>query len=63
VERKNAVESYVYDTCMALSDYLEPYITKADRDIFSRELSNTKDWLYGREIIQKERPTLQNLQS
>jgi len=47
VERKNAVESYVYDTRAALSDYLEPYITEADRDVFSRELSNTEDWLYG----------------
>ena len=33
-ERKNAVESYVYDTRNALSDDLSPYITETVRKIY-----------------------------
>jgi len=46
-ERKNAVESYVYDTRNALSEELAPYIEEAAKEEFLRLLNATEDWLYG----------------
>lgn len=45
-EKKNAVESYVYDMRNKLSESLVGYITDQDRDNFLNILQATEDWLY-----------------
>ena len=44
-DARNAVEEYVYNMRDKLYG-LEEYITEADRQAFSEQLSKTEDWLY-----------------
>jgi heat shock protein 4 len=46
-EKKNALESYVYETRSALGYDLAPYMVDAEREQFLAQLGNTADWLYG----------------
>merc|ERR1712029_1230539 len=43
---KNAVEEYIYNIREKMSEELESYIVEADRETFSRKLTETEDWLY-----------------
>merc|ERR1712012_1393709 len=43
---KNAVEEYIYSIREKISEELEAYILEADREAFSRKLTETEDWLY-----------------
>lgn len=43
---KNAVEEYIYSIREKIHDELENYILEADREAYSRKLSETEDWLY-----------------
>jgi len=45
-EKKNALESYVYDTRAALGDDLAPYISETTKEDFLRELNATEDWIF-----------------
>jgi len=45
-EKKNAVESYVYDMRSKLSESLVGFITEKDRETFVNLLQTTEDWLY-----------------
>lgn len=43
---KNAVEEYIYSIREKICEELEPYILEADREAYSRKLTETEDWLY-----------------
>jgi molecular chaperone DnaK (HSP70) len=43
---KNAVEEYIYSIREKISEELEPYILEAEREVYSRKLTETEDWLY-----------------
>merc|ERR1719323_1649651 len=43
---KNAVEEYIYNIREKICEELEPYILEADRENYSRKLTETEDWLY-----------------
>jgi len=43
---KNAVEEYIYSIREKISEELEPYILEAEREAYSRKLTETEDWLY-----------------
>ena len=43
---KNAVEEYIYNIREKICEELEAYILEADREAFSRKLTETEDWLY-----------------
>lgn len=43
---KNAVEEYIYSIREKICEELETYIVEADREAFSRKLTETEDWLY-----------------
>ena len=43
---KNAVEEYIYNIREKISEELEPYILEAEREAYSRKLTETEDWLY-----------------
>ncbi|KAF8080034.1 hypothetical protein N665_0980s0018 [Sinapis alba] len=45
-DRKNAVESYVYDMRNKLSDKFHEYITESEREAFLAKLQEVEDWLY-----------------
>ncbi|GJP56806.1 hypothetical protein CLOM_g15853 [Closterium sp. NIES-68] len=45
-EKKNAVESYVYDMRNKLHDKLAPYATEAEKEKVLARLQETEDWLY-----------------
>ncbi|AAD55461.1 Heat-shock protein [Arabidopsis thaliana] len=45
-DRKNAVESYVYDMRNKLSDKYQEYITDSEREAFLANLQEVEDWLY-----------------
>ncbi|KAF8052376.1 hypothetical protein N665_1567s0005 [Sinapis alba] len=45
-DRKNAVESYVYDMRNKLSDKFYEYITQSEREAFLAKLQEVEDWLY-----------------
>eukprot|EP00899_Mesostigma_viride_P013989 jgi/Mesvir1/22591/Mv05012-RA.1 len=45
-DKKNEVEAYVYDMRAKLSDRLDKFVTEAERESFSRKLTETEDWLY-----------------
>ncbi|GFR48872.1 hypothetical protein Agub_g10723 [Astrephomene gubernaculifera] len=45
-ERKNALESYVYDLRNKLYDAYAPYIKPADKEALQAELTAMEDWLY-----------------
>ncbi|CAH2068019.1 unnamed protein product, partial [Thlaspi arvense] len=45
-DRKNAVESYVYDMRNKLSDKYQEYITEPEREAFLARLQEVEDWLY-----------------
>ncbi|CAH2036585.1 unnamed protein product [Thlaspi arvense] len=45
-DRKNAVESYVYDMRNKLSDKFHEYITDSEREAFLAKLQEVEDWLY-----------------
>ncbi|CAI5483683.1 unnamed protein product [Closterium sp. Yama58-4] len=45
-EKKNAVESYVYDMRNKLHDKLAPYATEAEKEQLLAKLQETEDWLY-----------------
>ncbi|CAN8305133.1 unnamed protein product [Cochlearia groenlandica] len=45
-DRKNAVESYVYEMRNKLSDKYHEYITDSDREAFLAKLQEVEDWLY-----------------
>ncbi|KAL0696539.1 hypothetical protein Bca4012_063719 [Brassica carinata] len=45
-DRKNAVESYVYDMRNKLSDKFHEYITEPEREAFLAKLQEVEDWLY-----------------
>ncbi|ESQ30067.1 hypothetical protein EUTSA_v10011242mg [Eutrema salsugineum] len=45
-DRKNAVESYVYDMRNKLSDKYHEYITESEREAFLAKLQEVEDWLY-----------------
>jgi len=47
LDRKNAVESYVYETRDAIDMNLRQYITDGDRSTFMAALDAAEDWLYG----------------
>merc|ERR1719447_1244738 len=43
---KNAVEEYIYSIREKICEELEPYILEAEREAYSRKLTETEDWLY-----------------
>jgi hypothetical protein len=43
---KNAVEEYIYNIREKISEVLEDYITEPDREVYSKKLTETEDWLY-----------------
>merc|ERR1719210_1722983 len=43
---KNSVEEYIYSIREKMCEELESYILEADREAFSRKLTETEDWLY-----------------
>ncbi|CAI7879440.1 unnamed protein product [Closterium sp. NIES-54] len=45
-EKKNAVESYVYDMRNKLHDKLAPYASEAEKEKLLARLQETEDWLY-----------------
>ncbi|CAL9240534.1 unnamed protein product [Arabidopsis halleri] len=45
-DRKNALESYVYDMRNKLSDKYQEYITDSEREAFLAKLQEVEDWLY-----------------
>uniref|UniRef100_A0A1J3CH11 Heat shock 70 kDa protein 14 n=1 Tax=Noccaea caerulescens TaxID=107243 RepID=A0A1J3CH11_NOCCA len=45
-DKKNAVESYVYDMRNKLGDKFEEYITESEREAFLAKLQEVEDWLY-----------------
>ncbi|CAK7356663.1 unnamed protein product [Dovyalis caffra] len=45
-EKKNAVESYVYDMRNKLSDKYQDFVTDPEREGFTATLQETEDWLY-----------------
>ncbi|GBG73459.1 hypothetical protein CBR_g16801 [Chara braunii] len=45
-ERKNAVESYVYEMRNKLSEKLAPYAAAEEKETLLRLLNDTEDWLY-----------------
>jgi len=47
LDRKNAVESYVYETRDAVDMKLRPFISDEDRTTFMAALDASEDWLYG----------------
>jgi len=47
LDRKNAVESYVYETRDAVDMNLREYISDEDRSTFMAALNAAEDWLYG----------------
>merc|ERR1719253_685411 len=47
LDRKNAVESYVYETRDAVDMNLREFISDDDRSAFVELLNATEDWLYG----------------
>lgn len=46
-ERKNAVESYVYNMRAKLNDNLNHFVTESDKSNFLKLLDETESWLYG----------------
>lgn len=47
LDRKNAVESYVYETRDAVDMHLRAFISDDDRTTFMAALNESEDWLYG----------------
>merc|ERR1711871_381413 len=47
LDRKNAVEAYVYETRDAIDMHLRPFINDDDRSVFMSALDAAEDWLYG----------------
>jgi len=47
LDRKNAVESYVYETRDAVDTNLREYISDEDRSAIMAALDQAEDWLYG----------------
>ncbi|XP_076902745.1 heat shock 70 kDa protein 15-like [Bidens hawaiensis] len=45
-DKKNAVESYVYDMRNKLHDKLHEFVTEPEREAFIAKLQETEDWLY-----------------
>ncbi|CAH8363564.1 unnamed protein product [Eruca vesicaria subsp. sativa] len=45
-DKKNAVESYVYDMRNKLSDKYHEYIIESEREAFLAKLQEVEDWLY-----------------
>ncbi|KAJ1260430.1 hypothetical protein BS78_10G231600 [Paspalum vaginatum] len=45
-DRKNALESYVYDTRNKLSERYRSFVTDSEREEISVNLQKTEDWLY-----------------
>ncbi|CAA7025789.1 unnamed protein product [Microthlaspi erraticum] len=45
-DKKNAVESYVYDMRNKLSEKYQEYITDSEREAFRARLQEVEDWLY-----------------
>ncbi|GLJ31905.1 hypothetical protein SUGI_0642170 [Cryptomeria japonica] len=45
-DKKNAVESYVYDMRNKLFEIYRNYATESEREELSRKLQQTEDWLY-----------------
>lgn len=45
-DKKNAVESYVYDMRNKLNDRYHEFITDPEREQFAAKLQETEDWLY-----------------
>ncbi|XP_071686009.1 heat shock 70 kDa protein 15-like [Rutidosis leptorrhynchoides] len=45
-DKKNAVESYVYDMRNKLNDRLYAFVTDPDREALVAKLQETEDWLY-----------------
>lgn len=60
-DAKNAVEEYVYDMRDKLSEAYEPFVREADREKFSKLLSETEDWLYEEGDDQKKQVYLDKL--
>ncbi|CAG2234225.1 HSPA4 [Mytilus edulis] len=60
-DAKNAVEEYVYDMRDKLSEAYEPFVKEADREKFSKLLSETEDWLYEEGDDQKKQVYLDKL--
>jgi len=47
LDRKNAVESYVYETRDAVDMHLKDFVSDEDRTVFKAALDEAEDWLYG----------------
>jgi heat shock protein 4 len=47
LDRKNAVEAYVYETRDAVDMHLREFISDEDRSQFTSALNDAEDWLYG----------------
>ncbi|KAK1416843.1 hypothetical protein QVD17_25960 [Tagetes erecta] len=45
-DKKNAVESYVYEMRNKLYDKLQEFVTDSDKEAFIAKLQETEDWLY-----------------
>ncbi|KAM3359484.1 heat shock 70 kDa protein 15 [Capsicum galapagoense] len=45
-DKKNAVESYVYDMRNKLSDKYQEFVTDSEREQFTAKLQEVEDWLY-----------------
>jgi len=45
-DRKNALESYVYDTRNKLSERYRSFATDSEREEISVNLQQTEEWLY-----------------
>merc|ERR1712211_83308 len=43
---KNSVEEYIYEIRGKICDELEDFMLEGDREKFSRELTDSEDWLY-----------------
>merc|ERR1711872_801716 len=43
---KNSVEDYIYEIRGKICDELEDFMLEGDREKFSRELTDSEDWLY-----------------
>jgi len=43
---KNAVEEYIYNIREKICEELEEYIVEADKEVYSKKLTETEDWLY-----------------
>jgi len=46
-EKKNAVESYVYDMRNKLNDSYSEFATSSEKEALSARFTETEDWLYG----------------